>query len=902
MQIINKAIGIDLGTTNSAVGIMNPADNEVILFRDDSNRETTPSCVWRNPDAPDAEKFVVGFKAFCRRGTSPAPVRSFKRLMGKNVKMNLGGGCYKTPVELSADVLKEMKRQIDTVTKTLDSNDARWEVTRAIVTVPAYFDDPEVNATRQAAEQSGLELLELLHEPTAAAIYHCWRTNARNGVFMVFDLGGGTFDVTVLKITAGAPTVVGLSGHTHLGGDDIDTEIAEKMKEQLIREGFAMDLQPDDPDDILRFELLKYLAEGIKKRLSDDTEYVLRDGTTLKDKNGRQVIFNTVYERKQVAEWMKPVIERTIPYCNTALQLAENKAGIKLEDIDEIILAGGSTHIPAVRERVRKEFCKLSQAEFSEFVAERKRDGDASTIHPQDKRCKGERPVYEKVDTIVALGASIRAGAFGGLHLTDPEGMIRVELQGLGLSDKAEKQVMGYVRRIKSGNSAVSGTEPGGSGQSFEGCKICIYIPESGFEHTTDLGADGHFVFNDVPVNPNGESVFNFEILDGNDECIAIVARSIRRGDKVSSNAPLVTLPKAISMDIEGDAGVERMLLIPALEALPANKKFILTHPGNTDVVRFRLYQRSRFIKEVTVPVSSSLPRGTEINLNINIDNFSFITVQGKIGDKPFDAVIDPPPPRPQPTAEDVSALESSFREGLDYLEAGPKMAKEASFKQTYKAYQAAAARKNEDQALHEFEELEDIVSGVARTKVVLKPARLTFDNRVKEVYELIDAGRTLLESQNKSTAQVADWKAKADDYRAAGDKAYKESNQKEWGEVILQLGKLQNYIITEVRSNVQLSSDMSHADMASARLQRIAKRLEELSNDAQAVGDNQSLSDIHSLGNQLRDASTMAESDPKGALDRISRIEQGVKSVESRLQSLGVSDDRKGLPGMARR
>src|ERR1700722_3585134 len=129
MQIIDKAVGIDLGTTNSAVGIMNMEDSEVILYRDDSQRETTPSCVWRNPRDG---KIVVGHQAFARCGSIPSPARSFKRYMGSQTGVELGDGHKMSPVELSSEVLKEMKRQIDVVAAKQGDVASKWVVTRAI--------------------------------------------------------------------------------------------------------------------------------------------------------------------------------------------------------------------------------------------------------------------------------------------------------------------------------------------------------------------------------------------------------------------------------------------------------------------------------------------------------------------------------------------------------------------------------------------------------------------------------------------------------------------------------------------------------------------------------------------------------------------------------------------------
>ncbi len=1035
MQVILiKAVGIDLGTTNSAVGLMNPADSDVILHRDQEQRETMPSCVWRDPAGG---KIVVGHKAFARCGTLPTPARSFKILMGKTswlflvadlldlpslvnklqkrnrevdrwladqlskapktvlewygklgpdhtnlpqsllldlhklvcdpafqacfaniklrketetllreapqevglrrlirvlledvivhhlntivgspsvcadcrfpdvqlreetkillqkqptgedllclnrmlledaypvellrrrLKIDLGGGCEMSPEELSAEVLKEMKRQIEDDARKLSSGDAVWTINRAIVTVPAYFDQPQVAATMRAAQLAGLELLELLHEPTAAATYYCWRTGTRDGAFMVFDLGGGTFDVTILKVTAGAFSVLGLSGHTQLGGDNLDTAIAEGMLQRLQEDGYALDLDLKNPEDKLRFDLLKFLAEGVKKRLSDAQEYVLRDSSTLQDKNARAVIFNTLFERRDVAGWMKPAVERTIGYCWQALEAAE-KRGLKLADIDQIILAGGSTHIPAVQERVRREFCSLSPSEWTEYRAECIREG--RTVSPPEARAKCQKPVYEKVDTIVALGAAIRAAAIGGLHLTDSEKTMRVEVRGVAVTDRTIMQVDGHVKSL--------------GGVSLDGASICLYVPEPPYEEEVKLGADGHFFFDGVPMTPQGEVVLNFEILGGDGQCLAVVARTMRGGKSVIPGGTTVVLPKAISMDVTRDSVKERLVLISEGASLPAKANFVLRHPGQTNQIRFVLYQRRRLIKEVVVPVPSSLPKGTPINLTINVDEFSFITMQGKVGDVPFDAPIEPPPPRDLPTAAEVEAQEQSFKEGLAYLDEGRRMPKRARFTQTMKAYKDALTRNDRNQAIHEIEELEDLVASVARVAVVLQPPKTVFDKRVTETMGLVQEGRGILQRKNQDTTPVQDWVARVEAQRDVGERAYRDGKQADLADAIQQLTDLKSYIFSVLRPFVDIP-EFSLEERAGMKLDRCTNDLDEVRQGAEAARKHTALEKARMLKEELDTIGPMASKDPQAAVGRLSTIHQQIQQLAREL------------------
>jgi molecular chaperone DnaK len=309
-QILNKAIGIDLGTTNSAVAIMTLTDTDVIIHRDArTRRETTPSCVWKDPRT---QQVLVGSRAFQRIGTTPEPIRSIKRSMGKQTTVSLTD-VQVTPEEVSASILREMKLQIEDDVAQFTNETCEWAVTRAIVTVPAYFDQPQIEATRKAAEMAGLQVLELLHEPTAAASYYCWQNRVQNGTFLVYDFGGGTFDVSILRSVEGSCEVLGISGNNRLGGDDLDVLLAEELRQRLVGEGYELELNLQKSADRRRFEQLKMLAEGVKKALSTEEEFVLRSQSYVQDQSGTPINIDMLFERTEVEALYRPTIERTLP-------------------------------------------------------------------------------------------------------------------------------------------------------------------------------------------------------------------------------------------------------------------------------------------------------------------------------------------------------------------------------------------------------------------------------------------------------------------------------------------------------------------------------------------------------------------------------------------------------------
>jgi molecular chaperone DnaK len=215
MPVIDKPIGIDLGTTNSAVAIMSMTDNAIEVYRDRFGRLTTPSCVAINPRT---SKIIIGREAYNYRGNPnmPEPIVSIKRRMGFPDPVRLGDQ-EKTPIEISALILSELKRQIEEHL----AAQGQFSVKRAVITVPAYFNHDQKVATLEAGKEAGLEVLELLAEPTAAAMYNAWLDNTQDSVYLVYDLGGGTFDVSVIRKLGREFTTLGTGGNNFLGGDDL---------------------------------------------------------------------------------------------------------------------------------------------------------------------------------------------------------------------------------------------------------------------------------------------------------------------------------------------------------------------------------------------------------------------------------------------------------------------------------------------------------------------------------------------------------------------------------------------------------------------------------------------------------------------------------------------------------
>ena len=377
---MGKIIGIDLGTTNSCVAVIE--GGEPIVIANSEGRRTTPSIV---AFLKDGER-KVGDSAKRQAVTNPEnTIMSIKRFMGKKfseVSNELRGISYKveqgnndtsrvrigerlyTPQELSAMILQKMKTTAeDYLGVTVDE---------AVITVPAYFNDAERQATKEAGQIAGLTVRRIINEPTAAALAYGLDKRNKDMTVAVFDLGGGTFDVSVLEMGDGVFEVKSTNGDTHLGGDDFDQKIIDFLAEEFKKDHPTIDLRKDP----MALQRLKEAAEKAKIELSSSTSTDINLPYIMPIDGVPQHITKQM-TRAKFEQLCDDLIQRTLEPCRKAMK----DAGITIDKIDEVILVGGSTRIPRIQEEVEKFFGK--------------------------KPSKGVNP-----DEVVALGAAIQGGVF----------------------------------------------------------------------------------------------------------------------------------------------------------------------------------------------------------------------------------------------------------------------------------------------------------------------------------------------------------------------------------------------------------------------------------------------------------------------------------------------------------
>lgn len=858
-QLISKAVGIDLGTTNSVVAVMTPADTEIVVHRiaGSSRRETTPSCVWKDPRS---QQKIVGSKAFQRIGSIPEPIRSIKRSMGKQVSVQLGDEQL-TPEEVSALILQEMKRQIEEDVARFATETSEWIVDRAIVTVPAYFDAPQIEATRKAAALAGLRVLELLHEPTAAACYYCYENKVQNGTFLVYDFGGGTFDVSILRCVEGAFEVLGISGNNRLGGDDIDSILAEELRQRLVSEGYELEFDPQHDDkDRQRLAKLKHLAEGLKKALSTEDEHLLRSQSDLQDKAGEPIEIDMLFERSEVEELMSPLIERTLSYCYQALDLANQKAGVTLADIDAIILAGGTTHIPLVREIVRQTFC-----------------ADPTATEP---RAKCTQPVYRKVDTIVALGAAIRAAAASGLEVYDTGRAVKILFRGIGSTSARQATLGGRVEALAPGLDLTGGF-------------VQLRVDELGYEDEQDLQSNSSFGFTRVPLQSGAENLLTFEVFGSTSKRVATVTRSLFQ----SSVSPgLVFIPgtavlsKALYLEVSHNGRPYRKELVPALATLPTHKEDVFFHPGNTNRLRLPLYQQKKIIKEIIIDNLPPYPKDTPINFTLTVNELAGITVKGEVGKVPFEAQIEIPPDPKPPMPNEVQALEDAFRSAAQKLPDGKRQHIEVQYERAQKSYETATQRGDSEQAIHEFEEMKELAASIEQTRIILEPPLEDFETLVDECLyfnQYLDA--YLVKSKHNAVEE----KRHIETLFIQGKQAFVNEDQISYANALASLNAIHDRLAVQYYSILREQDTRSESEKAEDLVKAALEEFENVDRRSADRGDAASQNKLARLRDQVQAIARDIPTNPLIVTSRLREIWNELQQIKNSLQGLSNTSQK---------
>lgn len=504
LQQQDMIVGIDLGTTNSLVAVIHPESKKPVVLKEHDGNALVPSVVHFN----NAGSVTIGDEAKKYLIDEPRnTIFSVKRLMGKSyndikdrasfftykviddnteslVKIQVGDKFY-SPIVLSAYILDELKKRAEHILKT--------PVTKAVITVPAYFNDAQRQATRDAGRLAGLDVLRIVNEPTAASLaYGLGLRSEEVKTVAVYDLGGGTFDISILRISGGVFEVLSTHGDTYLGGDDFDYALYRFLSGKL-------DIAHPVTDNIIQY--LRLMAETAKIKLSTEEEYT---GIWM------EKIFKV--NRKDFESLISPIVERTITACKNALA----DARLSISDIDEVIMVGGSTRVPLVKQEVSRFFNKDVN----------------DSLNP---------------DEVVALGAAVQADILAGNN----KEFLLLDITPLSLGIETMGGLMDVLiprnSKIPSKAARQYTTQKDGQGS----IRIAVYQGER--DMIKDNRKLAEFTLGGIPGMPAGLPKIEISFLVNADGILVVRAKELRSGVEQS-----IEVKPQYGLN---DGEVERMLL-----------------------------------------------------------------------------------------------------------------------------------------------------------------------------------------------------------------------------------------------------------------------------------------------------------------------------------------------------
>lgn len=563
-MIIHKTFGLDLGTTNSTPSVF---INGASFCPEDGKLKTIPSLV-----AKKGDKFIVGVAP--KNNPHIEKIRSIKRMMGKEEPAVLNGQNY-SPEEISAEIVRYcaemLNKQVEKAENVIYD--------RIVITVPAYFSIAQKDATRKAGELAGLEVLMLLEEPTAAAINYTVKNNVNSGVFMVYDLGGGTFDVSIIEKIENIPVVLATAGNNFLGGDNFDNLLARYFIDVLNNDlGYDIDLDLTKKEDLHKYNALLLAAENVKKNLSQNDTYTISYYDVFKDNSGVDLIIED-FSRAKFEELIRDkIVIDSFNECQKALD-AFVASGRQLSEITGVLMVGGSSHIPYVRNAVKEKFV------------------DSGMI---------KELIIADPDLAVGYGAGIVA-ATQSMKFEDTENGIVVEINAPYMFD---------------GTMNVSG-------KLIKGKVDTVGLISNGKEIQATIQSDGTFSADIDGAYEKLEYKFYF-----GDNTVANITESVKKNNLIAPTPVQNETIRIEIVDLERQE-TEDYPLVNKGEALPcsASHNFKINEYSREQII-LPVKEGYREIYSLIIDVPENTPLGSRVTVNIEIDVLGKVTLKVLLNNK----------------------------------------------------------------------------------------------------------------------------------------------------------------------------------------------------------------------------------------------------------------------------
>jgi molecular chaperone DnaK len=872
---IRKTVGIDFGTTNSVIALLDPTDSLLVTGQDEHGCKTFPSVLGY---LPDRQRPVLGRPAVALKG-QPETVASVKRYLGLDRLFDVGPEKL-TPPQVSARFLTALR---DILAATL--NDSRYLLDSAIITLPASFNHNQIEATRQAGELAGYEVVELLHEPTAAAIYYAWLKGHGDATYLVYDLGGGTFDVSIIRRRNGDYDVLSVSGDPFLGGDDFDRLLASHLQEQIPGVNFDR-TTPAGAGNLAR---LTHVAEQIKIDLSERKVVVWsgdQSGTGMGRGTGTGLLPVPVpvpdflrgpftVERAVFNRLIRDKVDRTIHCCHEALARARDKAGIRLADIDYVILAGGSSWVPLVRDTVRAAFCN---PELPEHVR-----------HPE--------LLLSEPDLCIAYGAALRAATYGTRFVFPELPRARSFLPDLDLGLGLEEPRLDLELHLTSPPNVrdtaytLTGCVRGlGAAEVRHGGSIQVCDFATGAVAETPIKSDGTFAHS-RELRYEQDNVLELRLCDNGGQELLRVPYLVRHSCRARPLAPtvlpaqLITKPLQIEV-LNGQRQRVKQVVVPVGAALPATFSCTCRTIDQSGRIVVPIFEENRVIKQVVIrDLDRRLPIGSpvEVELDIDVKHVIRVRVQVREAGRCETAAIEGPPPPRQPTKAEV---EEVLRQ-IDLLL--------PSFSGSYRSRvrsRVAQLRQDLDEALHDADdpkaiqrmaELRDVREQLTAKKGQdLDPPWTMFEQLVQDCLYLAD---TVARTMARDRLGLADYIHVQQRY---AEQAYEDKDpglyQECWHNLTRYAGSLEA-LLREYIDKSEPGPPRAPEDQAREDVNRFRAYLGDVWKRVRAKVRSDLEAPLRQLADQAKGLSQRAQTDSLAVIREVRRLAAEVAKVEQHLK-----------------